>query len=75
MDKPYKRLLWLSIITTVILFLIDEDEWDLSYQSIIGYVVVGILYFISIFFLSSAMYWVVAKVGGIIKIRWKRTNG
>jgi hypothetical protein len=69
MYKPYKRLLWLSILITVALFLLDEDEWDFSYQSIVGYIVVGILYFLSIFFLSSGFYWVISKIQSAIRNR------
>lgn len=67
MDKPYKKLLWLSLLITILLFLADEDEWDLRYQSIVGYVVVGLLYFMGIFLLSSVLYWVVAKVKSLIR--------
>lgn len=68
MHKPYFITLIAATVITAILFLLDSDPYNFEWRSIVGYVVVGVLYITAIWLVLSAVYWI---AGRIVKVTGK----
>lgn len=62
MRNPYAKLLILSLLLTVLLFIMDRKPLNFTVPSITGYAIVGALYTIAIFVVSSALYFLTGRI-------------
>jgi|GEM_PF-3545388 len=60
--QAYKKIFFLSVLITVVLFSFDEGPWLFTIPSIIGYIIVGSIYTAAIFLISMTLYFVVKFV-------------